>query len=64
VLGFAAPIFPWDQYALFSMSAAFFGIWFFSVTDRSARAALDKAGYPAQFVRSETGLGAAGALAH
>ncbi|SNX74427.1 cation/acetate symporter [Cereibacter ovatus] len=64
VLGFETAIFPWEQYALFSMTAAFGGIWFFSVTDRSERAKLDKAGFPAQFVRSETGLGAAGAVAH
>ncbi|AXQ95639.1 cation acetate symporter [Cereibacter azotoformans] len=64
VLGFETAIFPWEQYALFSMTAAFSGIWFFSVTDRSERARIDRAGYPAQFVRSETGLGAAGALAH
>ena len=64
VLGFETAIFPYEQYALFSMTAAFAGIWVFSVTDRSKRAALDKAGYPAQFVRSETGLGAAGAAAH
>lgn len=64
VLGFANPIFPWEQYALFSMTAAFFGIWFFSVTDKSERAKEDKAGFPAQFVRSETGLGADTASAH
>ncbi|WP_096787664.1 cation acetate symporter [Rhodobacter sp. CZR27] len=64
VLGFETAIFPYEQYALFSMVAAFSGIWFFSITDRSDRARIDRAGFPAQFVRSETGLGAAGALAH
>lgn len=64
VLGFAKPIFPYEQYALFSMSIAFGSIWLFSVTDKSARARIDKAGYDAQFVRSETGLGAAAAVAH
>lgn len=64
VLGFESPIFPWSQYALFSMSAAFFGIWFFSITDKSKRAEIDRAGFDAQFVRSETGLGAAGAVSH
>ena len=64
VLGFAAPIFPYEQYALFSMTAAFAGIWVFSITDRSERARIDRAGFPAQFVRSEPGLGASGALAH
>ncbi|MDF1621580.1 cation acetate symporter [Pseudothioclava nitratireducens] len=64
VLGFETPIFPYSQYALFSMAAAFGGIWFFSITDNSARARIDRAGFDAQFVRSETGLGAAGAVAH
>ncbi len=64
VLGFAKPIFPWEQYALFSMSIAFGGIWLFSITDNSPRAALDRAGYAAQFIRSETGLGAAQAVSH
>ena len=64
ILGFATPIFPYEHYALFSMAIAFGGIWFFSVTDRSARAEIDKANYRHQFIRSETGLGAEGAAAH
>ena len=64
VLGFAKPIFPYEQYTLFSMAIAFIGIWFFSITDRSARAAEDKSGYRDQFIRSETGLGAAAASSH
>ena len=64
VLGFEKPIFPYEQYALFSMVIAFTSIWFFSVTDRSERAKLDKAGFKEQFIRSETGLGAAAAAAH
>ncbi len=64
VLGFDKPIFPYEQYALFSMSIAFAGIWFFSVTDRSKRAEADHAGYRDQFIRSETSLGAAAAANH
>ncbi len=64
VLGFEKPIFPYEQYALFSMVIAFTSIWFFSVTDKSERAKLDKAGFKEQFIRSETGLGAAAASAH
>ena len=56
--------FPYTSPALFSMTLAFLGIWFFSITDRSARAKLDRAGFPAQEVRSETGIGAAEASAH
>jgi cation/acetate symporter len=64
VLGNAAPIFPYEQPALFSMPLAFFFTWLFSVTDSSARAKIDKAGYDDQYVRSQTGIGAASASAH
>jgi cation/acetate symporter len=56
--------FPYNSAALFSMTAAFFTIWLVSLLDRSARAAQDRAGYPAQEVRSETGIGAVGASGH
>jgi cation/acetate symporter len=64
VLGYPAAIFPYTSPALFSMTAGFLGIWLFSITDHSERARLDRAGYPAQKVRSETGIGAAGASGH
>ena len=38
VFGYAEAIFPYKYPALFSMVAAFVGIWFFSVTDKSKRA--------------------------
>ena len=57
-------IFPYTSPALFSMTVGFVGVWLFSVTDKSPRAAIDKAGYEAQEVRSETGIGAAAASAH
>ncbi|HEX8786880.1 MAG TPA: cation acetate symporter [Telluria sp.] len=59
-----AAIFPYTSPALFSMIAGFVGIWLFSITDKSPRAAIDKAGFEAQEVRSETGIGAVGATAH
>ena len=65
-LGFAkgsAPI-KLDNPAIFSMALAFAGIWLFSLLDRSSRAKTDRAGFEAQFVRSQTGIGAAGATAH
>jgi cation/acetate symporter len=65
-LGFAkgsAPV-RLDNPALFSMALAFAGIWLFSVLDRSPRARTDRNGFDAQFVRSQTGIGAAGATAH
>lgn len=64
VLGYEAAIFPYSSPAIFSMPVAFLVIWLVSVTDRSGRAAIDRAGYAAQRVRSETGVGASGASAH
>ncbi len=57
-------LFPYTSPALFSMTIAFVGIWLFSVLDRSARAKTDRAGFLAQQVRSETGIGAATASGH
>ena len=57
-------LFPYTSPALFSMAIGFNGIWFFSITDKSDRAAIDKAGFAAQKVRSETGIGASGASGH
>ena len=66
VLGHEAGTAPfhYDNPALFSMTIAFVGIWLFSVLDRSQTARNEAAAYDAQYVRSETGLGAAGASAH
>ena len=60
----AKEIFPYTSPALFSMTAGFAGIWIFSILDRSERARIDRAGYEAQRVRSETGIGASGASGH
>ncbi len=57
-------LFPYTSPALFSMTIGFVGIWLFSVLDRGARAQKDRAGFLAQQVRSETGIGAAGASGH
>ena len=57
-------LFPYQSPALFSMTLAFVGIWLFSILDRSPRAAQDRAGFLAQQVRSETGIGASGASGH
>lgn len=64
IFKFKEAIFPYEHYALFSMTVAFSSIWFFSVTDRSTRSARDKAAYRDQFIRAETGIGAEGAAAH
>ena len=57
-------LFPYSSPALFSMTIGFVGVWLFSVTDKSARAARERGAFAAQQVRSETGLGAAGASGH
>ncbi len=56
--------FPYTSPALFSMAAGFIGIWLFSILDNSDRGRIDRAGYEAQEVRSETGIGASVAAAH
>ena len=60
----ADPIFPYKYPALFSVTAAFVSIWFFSITDRSENSRKEKEGYEAQFIRSQTGIGAEGAVEH
>jgi cation/acetate symporter len=56
--------FPYDSAAIFSIPAAFITIWLVSLLDSSARGNEDRAGFPAQQVRSETGIGASGASGH
>jgi cation/acetate symporter len=62
--GYKAALFPYDNPALFSMTIAFVGIWLVSRLDRSRQAAADRAGFEPQYVRSETGIGAAVAVSH
>jgi cation/acetate symporter len=57
-------LFPYASPALFSMAIGFFTIWIVSILDRSTRARIDRAGFLAQQVRSETGIGASTAGAH
>ena len=64
IFKFESAIFPYTQPALFSILAAFISIWFFSITDSSARGEEDKSGFEAQKIRAETGIGADGAVDH
>ncbi|QTD45940.1 cation acetate symporter [Ottowia testudinis] len=57
-------LFPYTSPALFSMTIGFFGIWLFSILDKSRNADAERAAYPAQRVRSETGFGASKASSH
>ncbi|MEF3191304.1 MAG: cation acetate symporter [Campylobacterales bacterium] len=50
--------------AIFSVTIAFLGAWFFSITDRSERAKEDEAGFEPQYIRAQTGIGAEGAVSH
>ncbi len=63
-LGNAEAIFPYKYPALFSVSAAFIGIWFFSITDSSDTAAKEREAFEAQYIRAQTGIGAEGAVEH
>ncbi len=56
--------FPYTSPAIFTMPAAFLVCWLVSVLDRSRSANAERAAFRAQFVRSETGIGAEGAAAH
>ncbi|WER47502.1 cation/acetate symporter ActP [Cupriavidus sp. WKF15] len=56
VLGHASAVYPYEYPALFSMLAAFVGIYVFSVTDRSPRGAWERAAYQNQRVACELGI--------
>jgi cation/acetate symporter len=63
-LGFSKELFPYDNPAILSMPIAFIGIWAFSRLDTSQRAKAEIAAYDAQYIRSETGIGATAAHVH
>jgi cation/acetate symporter len=56
--------FPYNSAALFSMLGAFFTIYLVSKLDNSAQAQKERALFPSQLIRSETGVGASTASAH
>jgi cation/acetate symporter len=64
VLGNASAIFPYTQPALFSMPIAFFMTWLFSTLDSSKAAVAEKEAFEDQYVRAQTGVGAATASSH
>ncbi|MGA8992583.1 MAG: hypothetical protein WB500_19740, partial [Rhodoplanes sp.] len=64
VLGNAQAIFPYDQPALFSMPLAFLVTIIVSKLDRSRAAEAEKKAFDDQYVRAQTGYGAATASAH
>ncbi len=64
VMGHPKAIFPYDHPAIISMTLAFIVTWLFSVTDKSLRATKEKEAFEAQYIRAQTGLGAATASNH
>ncbi|MEE1923786.1 cation acetate symporter [Pseudomonas sp. 148P] len=64
VLGNAKALYPYDHPALFSMPLAFLVTVVVSLLDNSARAAREREAFDDQFVRAQTGLGAAAASSH
>ena len=64
VLGNPAPLFPYTQPALFAMPLAFLAIYVFSKLDTSAQAQAERAAFDDQYVRAQTGVGAASAAVH
>lgn len=64
ILGNAEAIFPYKYPALFSVIVSFVGIWFFSITDKSEGAKDEHEAFEAQYIRSQTGIGAEGATEH
>ncbi len=64
VLKHDAPLFPFKNPALFSMTLAFLSTWLISVLDNSRTANEERARFGAQFVRAMTGIGATGASKH
>lgn len=63
-LGFEKAIFPYKYPALFAMTASFSSIMIISWFDNSPQAQAERKAFDAQFVRSQTGLGAEGAAEH
>ena len=64
VFGFVDPITPFPNPGILSIPVAFIAIWFFSKTDKSARAKKEQAAFDALTVRSQTGIGASSAVSH
>ncbi len=66
VLGFpkGSALFPYTSPAIFTMPLAFLCAWIFSITNQSTVAAKERVAFEGQYVRSQTGIGAEGAVAH
>jgi len=57
-------LFPYVSPAIFTIPLSFFCCWLFSVTDSSKTATTERDAFDAQYVRSQTGIGADVAAVH
>ncbi|WP_321798604.1 MULTISPECIES: sodium:solute symporter family transporter [unclassified Burkholderia] len=64
ILKHDSALFPYANPTLFSMTLAFGVAWLASITDSSARAAAERAGFDAQMFRSATGIGISAPQTH
>ncbi|WAW10945.1 cation acetate symporter [Oxalobacter vibrioformis] len=64
VLGYPSAIFPYSNPAIFTIPTAFISAVLISLADRSVQARRDQVGFKLQYIRSVTGIGAAGASDH
>ena len=66
VLGYpkGSALFPYVSPAIFTIPLSFLCCWLFSVTDSSKAATSEQAAFDAQYVRSQTGIGADVAAVH
>jgi cation/acetate symporter len=66
VLGYpkGSALFPYVSPAIFTIPLSFLCCWLFSVTDSSKTAKAEQAAFDAQYVRSQTGIGADVAAVH
>jgi cation/acetate symporter len=66
VLGYpkGSALFPYVSPAIFTIPLSFLCCWLFSVTDSSKTARTEQAAFDAQYVRSQTGIGADVAAVH
>src|SRR5271169_2193609 len=64
VLGMGAPVFPIDFPTIITLPAAVIVCWLVSLADNSAAAKSERLAFEDEYIRSQTGLGAEGAVSH
>jgi cation/acetate symporter len=64
VMGMPSAIFPYAYPTIVSVPLAFVSSWYFSISDKSTRAAQEREAFKEQYVLSETGLNVKAAISH